>query len=215
MRLVLKSNDVTHSLFIPAFRAKMDVVPGRYNKMWFEATQVGEYDLYCAEYCGQKHSEMIAQVFVHEEAEFIGWLNEATAAAGNLPPAERGRRLYEQYCITCHKLDTGASYPQFNNLYGSERVSATGATRTADEAYIRESILNPGAFVVQGFPNAMQSYAGTLDDDQIMDLITFLKSISEHFDGDLDQGDGDAAQDGETSEADDGEASEAAEGGGS
>jgi cytochrome c oxidase subunit 2 len=179
VRLRLSSGDVLHSVFIPAFRVKMDVVPGRYNWMWFRATQPGEYPLYCTEYCGQQHSQMDAKVVVHaSQAEFDGWLDSVSNIA-NLPPEERGMKVYMAAgCVACHNLE-GLQIvgPPLNGIFGKERKLADGSTVTVDENYLRESILDPNAKIAEGFlPNLMPANFGqTLDEDRINWLIELIK----------------------------------------
>jgi cytochrome c oxidase subunit 2 len=180
--LTLTSNDVIHSLFIPAFRLKKDAVPGRYNKVWFTPTRVGTYPLYCAEYCGTRHSDMIARVVVHPRGEWTVWLNRAGDVSG-LPLFERGARIYARAtCISCHSTDgtlIGGGGPTFKDIWGHEaHVTVGGQTQTVtvNEDYVRESILYPMAKIVVGFPAVMPSFKGQLSDDEILALIEFIKS---------------------------------------
>jgi cytochrome c oxidase subunit 2 len=180
VELTMTSEDVIHSLWIPAFRVKKDVVPGRYNKAWFEATEPGEYPLLCTEYCGTGHSDMLTRVTVHRPGEFETWLREAADLLGTLPPAEAGLKLYEtKGCKQCHSLDGSAGVgPSFKNLFGSERHLADGGQVVADENYVRHSILEPMSQVSLGFDPVMPTYAGKLKDQEITMLIAYLKSIS-------------------------------------
>lgn len=179
VRLLMTSRDVIHSLFIPAFRLKMDLVPSRYTTTWFEAIQPGEYDLLCAEYCGDNHSSMLAKVIVHRPGEFEKWLEEASNFMKNLTPVEAGRILYQrQGCAQCHSLDgTPKVGPSFLGLFGSDVKLADGSTIKADENYLRESILVPDAKVVAGYRPQMPPYQGLLDEDKIDALIEFIKSL--------------------------------------
>lgn len=181
VRLVMTSRDVIHSLFIPAFRLKMDLVPGRYTSTWFHAVQPGEYPLLCAEYCGDNHSSMLAKVVVHEPGRFEKWLEEASNFMKNLSPVEAGRILYQrQGCAQCHSLDgTRKVGPSFKNVYGEEVRFADGTSTIADENYLRESILVPDAKIVAGYPAQMPPYQGLLDEDKIAALIAFIKSLSD------------------------------------
>jgi len=188
VRLVLTSMDVIHSVFIPAFRVKKDAVPQRYNRMWFQATRPGEYDLYCAEYCGTAHSQMITKVVVHNSAsEFREWLREASNLDDRFSPIEAGKILVERFgCLQCHSLDGSIiQAPSFKDLFGSQVQLDTGRSVTADEAYIRESILMPQAKIVRGFPANMPSFQGRLTDRDINAIIMFLKSNSAQFQGSL------------------------------
>jgi cytochrome c oxidase subunit 2 len=147
VQLVMTSADVIHSLYVPAFRIKMDVVPGRYSKTWFEATSPGEYDLFCAEYCGTSHSDMISQVVVHPAGEFETWLEKASNFLETMSPVDAGRKLYQvRGCQQCHSADgSSKTGPTFLNLFGREEVMVGGEVIISDENYIRESILEPNA----------------------------------------------------------------------
>jgi cytochrome c oxidase subunit 2 len=179
IRLTMTSKDVIHSLFVPAFRIKQDVVPGRYTQAWFRATAPGEYDLECTEYCGTEHSEMVAKVIVHPQGEFEQWLEEAQRKAQNLPPAERGRNLYlKRGCSACHSTDgTTKQGPSFLGIYGHPVKLATGQEVMVDDNYIRESIVNPSAKIVAGFEDRMNPYQGLLSDDDITAIIAYLKTL--------------------------------------
>lgn len=179
VRLVMQSKDVIHSLFIPDFRMKMDVVPGRYTKTWFEATEPGEHLLLCAEYCGTGHSDMSAVVVVHKPGEFEKWLADADKYLAQLPPAERGKILYVRHgCQGCHSIDgTAKTGPSFLGIFGQTHTFNNAPPTVVDENYIRESILDPSAKVREGFSDKMNSFKGTLTDEQISDLIEFIKSL--------------------------------------
>lgn len=179
IRLVMTSEDVIHSLYIPAFRMKMDVVPGRYHKIWFNATKEGEYDIYCAEYCGTNHSDMITKTVVHAPGEFEKWLEQASNFLATLPPHEAGEKLYKQRgCSGCHSVDGKANTgPTFQNLFGHPVQLKDGSTVEADENYIRESILNPQAKVVGGYQPVMPTYKGKIKDEEILAIIEYLKTL--------------------------------------
>ncbi len=181
VRLVLTSQDVIHSLFIPAFRIKKDAVPGRYNQTWFRPTRIGEYDLFCAEYCGTQHSGMITKVIVEDPAVFSSWLEKAGNFIDTMPPAEAGKRIYEKRgCAQCHSLDgTASTGPTLKNLFGEKVLLTDGTELIADENYLRRSIKDPGGEVVRGFENVMPLI--NLNDAEINVLIAFIKSISEHY----------------------------------
>lgn len=181
-KLTMISEDVLHSLYIPAFRTKQDVVPGRYVTTWFQPTRPGEYTLFCAEYCGRSHSDMLAKVVVfpkgqraEEVAKIIYKEEEET------PPLERGRKLYSQRgCAQCHTIDGSAKVgPTFKGTFGTQQKLADGSTVAVDDNYIRESILEPNAKVRGGFRAQMPSFKGQLKDRQIDDLILFIKSLNE------------------------------------
>lgn len=176
VRLQMSSEDVIHSFFIPAFRVKMDVLPNRYTSIWFEATATGDYQVFCTEYCGTQHSGMLAMVTVHTREDFQDWLESAGAADEDMPLPELGEMLYRQQgCASCHTTDgTTTVGPTFEGLFGSERQFQDGSSATADENYIRESIIEPGAHVVQGFQNVMPPYS-SLSERQVNGLVEFIR----------------------------------------
>jgi cytochrome c oxidase subunit 2 len=175
VRLTLTSEDVIHSFFVPAFRVKKDAVPGRLQTMWFEATKPGRYHLFCAEYCGTKHSAMIGQVVVMERAAFQAWLAGETPDA---TPAAAGARLFQDLgCVTCHRPDSGARGPRLDGLFGKPVRLISGATVVADEAYLRESIVHPAARVVDGYQPIMPTYQGLVAEEGLMQLIAYIKTL--------------------------------------
>ncbi len=181
VRLVMGSDDVIHSLYVPAFRVKMDVVPGRYTTTWFEATKPGEFKLFCAEYCGTQHSSMVTNVVVHESGTFEGWLEEAGNLLKTMPPAEAGKVLYTRHgCSQCHSIDGSAKVgPSFLGVFGTTQAAADGTEITVDENYLRESILEPQARIRAGYKPAMPTYSGRLKDEEISAIIAFIKSLQE------------------------------------
>jgi cytochrome c oxidase subunit 2 len=180
VRLVMNSADVIHSLYVPAFRIKSDVVPGRYAKAWFEATEPGEYDLFCAEYCGTSHSDMIAHVVVHPVGEFETWLDQASNFLETMSPVDAGRKLFQvRGCQQCHSVDGSAKVgPSLLGVFGHTQNMTDGASVVADENYIRESILEPQAKVVAGYEPVMPTYQGRLKDAEIGAVIEYLKSLN-------------------------------------
>lgn len=179
VKLVMISDDVLHSLYIPDFRVKMDVLPNRYTQLWFEATEVGESVVFCTEYCGSAHSNMLATAFVHTQEDFETWLEIAGSADDDMDPVELGEQLVTRNaCDTCHSSD-GARLqgPTFQGLFGAERTMEDGEVITADENYIRESILDPNARITRGYQPVMPSYAGTLNDRQIDAIIEYIKTL--------------------------------------
>ncbi|MFH1279604.1 MAG: cytochrome c oxidase subunit II [Candidatus Eisenbacteria bacterium] len=181
VRLVMTSEDVIHSFFVPAFRVKKDVVPGRYSNVWFEATEPGEYDLFCAEYCGTSHSDMIAKVIVHPPGEFEIWLEQASDFLDRMSPAEAGAKLYAaRGCKQCHTADGSSNIgPSFKGLYGRKGVFDDGTAYTAEENYLRQSILEPMAYIVAGYEAVMPTYQGRLKDREITAIIEYMKTLSE------------------------------------
>jgi len=183
VKLLITSDDVLHSVFIPAFRVKQDAVPGRYTQLWFEATMAGEFPFYCTEYCGTNHSGMKTTAIVYEtRAKF----DEEVAAAldiygGAETLVEKGQKAYEFYgCNSCHSADgSGLVGPSFQGLFGSQRTFADGSSAVADENYILESIVNPNAKVVEGFQAVMIANNGKdLDDEDRQYLVEYIKSIA-------------------------------------
>jgi cytochrome c oxidase subunit 2 len=178
VKLMMQSRDVIHSFFVPDFRIKQDVLPGRYTTAWFQTKNAGESVVFCTEYCGTGHSDMMAKVIAMEPADFDAWLADAKAESEReLPLAELGRQLYQQQgCLGCHSVDGSAMIgPTFAGLFGSDRTFTDGSTAVADEEYIRESIYQPANKVVEGFNPVMISYQGILNDQQVNALIEFIK----------------------------------------
>lgn len=172
IKLTMTSEDVIHDFFIPAFRVKKDVLPGRYTSIWFEATQVGKFHFFCAQYCGTDHSHMRGWVYVMTPTDYERWLSGAVPTQ---TMAQAGALLYEQYgCITCHGTGKG---PPFIDLYGSNVKLDNGQTVVADDAYLRESILFPTAQIVAGYRPIMPTFKGQLNEDQVLNLIAYIKSL--------------------------------------
>jgi len=177
VKLTMTSEDVIHSFFVPAFRAKSDVVPGRYTTMWFTPTKPGRYHLFCTEYCGAEHSRMIGWVTVMEADEYQEWLASVPVPQ---TPAEQGAAVYARLaCAECHADGRGGKAPDLHGIFGTERRLASGESVTADETYLRESILDPGARVAAGFERTMPSFRGQVDEEEMIALIRYLKSMPE------------------------------------
>jgi cytochrome c oxidase subunit 2 len=180
--LVMESTDVLHSFWVPEFRVKQDLMPGSTTEVRITPTELGDYTVRCAEVCGLQHTYMLADVRVVPEAEFDTWL--ATEAIVADDPVERGQKVYEQYgCQACHTLDGSELVgPTFLGAYGRQVEFEDGTTALADEAYMYESVVDPNARIVNGFsPNVMpQNYADQITDEQINDLIEFMKSLSDN-----------------------------------
>jgi cytochrome c oxidase subunit 2 len=174
IKLTMTSEDVIHSFFVPDFRVKQDVVPGRYSTLWFEPTKPGKYHLFCAEYCGTKHSGMIGWVYVMEPQDYQKWLSGG-AAPGSM--ADAGQKLFEDLaCSNCHKPDGSGRCPTLVDLFGRSVQLSGGGTVKADEAYIRESILQPTAKVVAGYQPIMPTFQGLVTEEGILQLIEYIKS---------------------------------------
>ncbi|CAN5912491.1 cytochrome c oxidase subunit II [soil metagenome] len=180
VRLVMTSQDVIHSFFIPDFRVKMDVLPGRYTQLWFEPTKVGTYRLFCAEYCGTDHSRMGGLVHVMEPAEYEAWLDGATR---NLSMAAEGERLFRQYhCSGCHGENASVRAPRLEGVYGgpvpiTDKDGSNPRIIRADDRYLRDSILLPDREVVAGYEPIMPSFAGQINDEDLLKIIAYIKSI--------------------------------------
>ena len=179
--LTMTSEDVIHDFFIPAFRVKADVIPGRYTQMWFEATEIGEYHLFCAEYCGTKHSEMVGTVKVMDPADYEIWLSGQPAVAS---PVEAGKVLFEnQRCDTCHAAGSGQRGPNLVGRFGNYVETQDGQTLLFDEDYVRESILEPRARISRGYEPLMPSYAGQISEEQVLYLVSYIKSLTTETSG--------------------------------
>ena len=178
VRLTMISQDVIHSFYVPAFRIKQDVLPGRYTTMWFHTTTPGTYHLFCAEYCGTLHSGMIGEVTVMSPAEYDAWLH-GNASAGTM--VTDGQRVFAQLgCASCHRTDnTQGRGPNLAGVYGRPVMLDNGQTVNADDNYVRESILNPGAKIVNGFNPIMPTYNGIVSEDQMLSLMQYIKSLSQ------------------------------------
>jgi len=174
VRLIMTSQDVIHSFFIPAFRTKADVLPGRYTSIWFRATKPGTYHLFCAEYCGTLHSGMVGDVVVLEKHDYEAWA--AAGADGSL--ANQGEKAFQQYgCAMCHRADTQGRGPNLLGVFGKPVLLDDGRTVIADESYIRESIVNPAAKVVSGFKPVMPVFQGQITEDELVALVAYVKSL--------------------------------------
>ncbi|MGD9489144.1 MAG: cytochrome c oxidase subunit II [Calditrichaceae bacterium] len=179
VQLTMSSKDVIHSFFVPDFRMKMDVLPNRYTIAWFEATNPGTFDLFCTEYCGKGHSEMIGKVKVVSGREYDEWIASNANPGAGMAPEEFGAKLLRtKACITCHSNDGSKNTgPTFKGLFGRMERLQDGSNITADENYIRESILEPQAKVVMGFQPVMPTYQGLLKDEEIDAMIAYLKTL--------------------------------------
>jgi cytochrome c oxidase subunit 2 len=175
VKLIMTSEDVIHDLFVPAFRMKADVIPGRYTNIWFQPTKPGRYHLFCAEYCGTRHSGMIGEVVVMGPTEYQTWLSGG-APEGSL--ASTGAKLFQDLaCNTCHRPDAQGRGPVLEGLFGRTLQLQTGETVTADEGYVRESILTPAAKVAAGFQPIMPAFQGLVTEEQLLALIEYVKSL--------------------------------------
>lgn len=177
VKLIMSSTDVLHSFYVPEFRIKQDVVPGNYTTLWFQATEPGEKQVFCTQYCGMDHSNMLAKIIVMPEQEYKQWL-DAGDADKNLTPVALGQKLFtEKTCIVCHSIAdmTVKTGPSLKGVFGRTETMSDDSKVVVDENYVRESIVNPTAKVVKGFPPAMPVFKGQLKDKQIDALIAYLK----------------------------------------
>jgi len=177
VKLIMTSQDVIHSFYVPAFRIKQDVLPGRYTTAWFRATKPGTYHLFCAEYCGTSHSGMIGQIVVMEPAQYQAWLSGGLTS-GSL--AANGETMFQQLgCPTCHRFDVQGRGPLLTGVFGKPVQLEDGRTVIADENYIRESILSPSVKVVSGFKPIMPTFQGLVSEEQLTALVAYIKSLSQ------------------------------------
>ena len=176
VKLIIGSEDVIHSFYIPEFRVKMDAVPGRSTMLWFQATEAGEYHLFCAEYCGMSHSRMIGKIVVMSPADFQTWLSGGKPS-GSM--AEEGEKLFTSLgCASCHLPDGTGRAPKMLGVFGSTVKLQDGSTVTADENYIRESIMTPMAKIVAGYAPLMPTFQGQVSEEQLAQIIAYIKSLN-------------------------------------
>jgi len=177
VKLTMTSEDVIHSFYIPAFRVKNDVVPGKYTQLWFTPTQLGSYNIFCTEYCGTEHSKMTGFVHVMSPADYQLWLR-GVSKGPQLPPEEAGAKLFvAKGCQVCHSGLPGALGPKLNGLYGGKTKLMDGSEVEANEEYIRESILNSMAKIKAGFAPVMPLFKGQITEEETMQLIAYIKSL--------------------------------------
>ena len=176
IKLIMTSEDAIHDFFVPAFRIKADVLPGKYVTQWFEATKTGTYHLFCAEYCGMNHSGMIGSVVVMEPADFNNWMSGNSSPVS---PAKAGQNLYQTLgCVSCHgPAGEGGRGPALVGVFGSQVFLADSKVVRADDAYIRESIVNPQAKLVAGFGPIMPTFQGQVSEEQLLQILAFIKSL--------------------------------------
>lgn len=183
VRLVMEAQDVLHSFFVPGFRVKQDLVPGRYTQLWFTPTKIGTFDIFCAEYCGTGHSAMLGKVIVLSPEAYEIWEKGVKADEGagvaSLPPAELGAKIYkEKGCNACHSLDGSTLVgPSFKGIFGHAVELQDGSKVDVDENYIKQSILEPQAQVVKGFAPVMPSFKGILSDEDVTALVAYIKTL--------------------------------------
>jgi cytochrome c oxidase subunit II len=176
VKLIMTSQDVIHSFFVPEFRMKQDVLPGRYTVAWFRATKPGTYHLFCTQYCGTQHSGMIGDVIVQEPAQYEAWMSGGSTG----PLSATGEKVFSELgCVTCHRTDSQGRGPNLQGVFGKPVALEDGRTVMADENYIRECILDPGAKRVKGFQPIMPTFQGIVSEDQVNALVAYVKSIAQ------------------------------------
>ena len=182
IKLTMTTEDVLHDFFIPAFRTKADVVPGRYSTVWFNAIKPGKYHIYCAEYCGLNHSGMGGWIYVLPQAEFDDWL---AGGGSNLTPVEAGKELFTTKlgCASCHAGGAQQRGAKLEGLYGTDVKLTTGQVVKADDEYIRNSILNPAGQIVEGYQPIMPTFKGQVTEEQLLSLVAYIKSLGNNPNG--------------------------------
>jgi len=179
VQLTLISQDVFHSFSIPAFRVKREAIPGRYTSVWFEPTMPGTYHLFCTQYCGTNHSAMIGDVVVLTPDDYKKWLAESTSG---MSLAQNGERLFASLsCNACHNSKPDARGPSLVNVYGSKLPLSSGGTALADDAYLRDSILNPSQHITQGYAPIMPTYQGQVSEEGIISLVEYIKNLNSDY----------------------------------
>ncbi len=177
VKLIMTSEDVIHSFYVPDFRIKRDLVPGRYTQTWFNATKTGTFHLFCTQFCGTEHSRMIGEVVVMPKDEFAKWLHEQPQSADI---SKEGAALFASLgCASCHEGKSRVHAPQLAGLYGKPVHLRDGRVLTADDAYIRDTILEPGKHVVAGYEALMPSFDGLVGDDEILRLTAYIRSLKD------------------------------------
>jgi cytochrome c oxidase subunit 2 len=175
IQLTLISQDVFHSFSIPAFRVKREAIPGRYTSVWFEATKTGTYHLFCTQYCGTNHSAMIGDIVVLTPDDYKKWLEDSTSG---MSLSQNGERLFASLsCSACHNGRPDSRGPSLANVYGSHLTLANGQSALADEAYLREAILNPSEHITQGYSPIMPTYQGQISEDGVISLVEYIKNL--------------------------------------
>ena len=175
VKLIMTSQDVIHSFFVPAFRMKQDVLPGRYTIAWFRATKPGTYHLFCSQYCGTQHSGMIGSVIVMEPAQYEAWMGGGSTG----PLSATGEKVFSELgCVTCHRSDSQGRGPNLQGVFGKPVQLEDGRTVTADENYLRECILDPGSRRVKGFQPIMPTFQGLVTEEQVNALVAYIKSMA-------------------------------------
>jgi cytochrome c oxidase subunit II len=175
VKLTMTSEDVIHDFYIPAFRVKKDVMPGRYSSIWFQPTETGTFHLFCAQYCGTDHSEMIGWVYVMSQTDYAAWLAGGTKSESM---AQMGGRLFSQLgCAACHTSERSGRGPSLAGIYGTTQKMRDGNSKTVDEALIRQAIVNPNSIMLPNYPPIMPTFQGQVNEEQVLQLIAYVKSL--------------------------------------
>lgn len=179
VKLAMTSRDVLHSFYIPAFRTKADVLPNRWHSLWFQATRTGVFPVECTQYCGTNHSYMLTAVKVLEQDAYVDWLANASDPGKGKSADQFGATLYtKRGCNACHSVDgTNGVGPSWKGLYGKQQTFAGGVSLTVDDAYLKESMLNPSAKIVTGFAPVMPTFQGVLSEREVAALIEYIKTL--------------------------------------
>jgi len=181
VRLTMTSQDVIHDFFVPAFRQKNDVVPGRYTTEWFLPTTIGQYRFFCAQYCGTMHSQMIGWVYVMSKADYATWMQQNLPIQ---PPAKVGERIFDKLaCNNCHQPDHSGGAPPLAGVFGSVTTLSNGEKRQVDDAFIRDIVLDPTTLPIAGYPQVMPSFRGEITEQEMLELIAYLKSLNQQEQG--------------------------------
>ena len=175
VKLTMTSQDVIHDFYIPAFRVKKDVLPGRYTSIWFQPTEVGTYHLFCAQYCGTDHADMIGWVYVMSPDDYAAWLNSGEK---NESMAQQGEQLFTHLgCASCHAEGANSNGPSLAGIYGTSVKLANGENHVVDESFIREAIVSPNSVALPNYKQIMPTFQGQLDEEQVLQLVAYVKSI--------------------------------------
>ena len=175
VKLTMTSQDVIHDFYIPAFRVKKDVLPGRYTSIWFQPTEVGTFHLFCAQYCGTNHAEMIGWVYVMTPDDYAAWLN---GGEKNLSMAQSGEQLFTHLgCASCHAEGATSNGPSLAGIYGTSVKLANGDTQVVDESFIRQAIVSPNSVTLPNYKQIMPTFQGQIDEEQVLQLVAYVKSL--------------------------------------
>jgi cytochrome c oxidase subunit 2 len=178
IKLTMASQDVIHSFYVPAFRMKMDVVPGKYTTQWFKATRTGVYHLFCAEYCGTQHSGMIGRIVVLSPVDYEKWMEGRLDKTGSM--SDQGQKVFTKFkCDTCHTQAATSKAPTLKGLFGKTVKLKDGSEVKADEAYLRESVVKPHARIVDGYDTSMPTFQGQITEEEVLQVIAYIKSLGQ------------------------------------